>query len=108
MNDINKIIDEIFTKNIHSNKELSKLIDKILVPQDVEKKFNAEVSTPYKLRQEMLDKMPSEFWTFKNKVFEPCSGKGGFIIDIIDRFMTGLEKIIPNETFGDDNPTNNL
>jgi hypothetical protein len=39
----------------------------------------------------MLDKIPLEFWTKKRKVFEPCSGKGGFIIDIIDRFMNGLK-----------------
>ena len=40
----------------------------------------------------MLDKIPVEFWTSIKKVFEPCTGKGGFIIDIIDRFMNGLEK----------------
>jgi hypothetical protein len=51
-------------------------------------------------------------------VFEPCSGKGGFIIDIIDRFMIGLEETIPDEKeryktiveeclyFSDINPTN--
>ena len=54
-------------------------------------------STPFKLRQEMLDKIPVEFWTSIKKVFEPCAGKGGFIVDIIDRFMNGLEKTIPDE-----------
>jgi len=51
-------------------------------------------------------------------VFEPCAGKGGFIVDIIDRFMNGLEKTIPDEKeryktiveeclyFSDINPTN--
>jgi hypothetical protein len=45
----------------------------------------------------MLDKIPVEFWTFIKKVFEPCAGKGGFIVDIIDRFMNGLEQTIPDE-----------
>ena len=45
----------------------------------------------------MLDKIPLEFWTSIKKVFEPCAGKGGFIVDIIDRFMNGLEKTIPVE-----------
>jgi hypothetical protein len=66
----------------------------------------------------MLDKIPIEFWTSIKKVFEPCAGKGGFIVDIIDRFMNGLEKTIPDETernriiveeclyFSDINPTN--
>ena len=51
------------------------------------------------------------------KVFEPCAGKGGFIVDIIDRFMNGLEEDIPDEKlryktiieclyFSDINPTN--
>jgi hypothetical protein len=37
--------------NIKSLNELSKLIDKYLIPQELEKKKNAEVSTPYQLRQ---------------------------------------------------------
>jgi type I restriction-modification system DNA methylase subunit len=75
------------------------LIDKYLIPQELEKKSNAEVSTPFKLRQGMLDKIPLEFWTSIKKVFEPCAGKGGFIVDIIDRFMEGLKEKYPDENF---------
>jgi hypothetical protein len=90
-NQLIKTVKELFTKNINNKNELSKLIDEYLIPKELEKKTNAEVSTPYELRQEMLDKIPSKFWTKKRKVFEPCSGKGGFVIDIIDRFMEGLK-----------------
>ena len=45
----------------------------------------------------MLDKIPIDFWKTTHTVFEPCSGKGGFIVDIIDRFMIGLEEVIPDE-----------
>ena len=76
---------------------LSELIDKYLVPHELEKKQNAEVSTPKILRREMLDSIPSEFWTTPKKVFEPCAGKGGFVIDIIDRFMNGLKTFEPDE-----------
>jgi len=112
------LIKELFIMNVNKSKELSTLIDKYLIPQDVEKKKNAEVSTPCKLRCEMLDKIPIEFWTTIKKVFEPCAGKGGFIIDIIDRFMNGLRELIPDEKeryktiveqclyFSDINPTN--
>ena len=96
-NQIIRSIKELFMKNIKNNRELSNLIDKYLIPQELEKKSNAEVSTPFKLRQEMLDKIPVEFWTSIKKVFEPCVGKGGFIVDIIDRFMNGLEKTIHDE-----------
>jgi hypothetical protein len=35
----------------------------------------------------MLNLIPLEFWKSKKKVFEPCSGKGGVLID---KFMDGL------------------
>jgi len=113
-----RTIKELFSKNLNNHRNLSQLIDKYLIPQELEKKQSAEVSTPYKLRQEMLDKIPIEFWTSVKKVFEPCSGKGGFVIDIIDRFMIGLKEVIPDEKiryktiveeclyFSDINPTN--
>ena len=66
----------------------------------------------------MLDTIPKDFWNSTNKVFEPCVGKGGFVIDIIDRFMIGLKDIINDDNlryktiiedciyFADINPTN--
>ena len=93
-----KSVKELFSKNINNHRELSKLIDKYLVPEEADKKSNAEVSTPFQLRQDMLDKIPTDFWKKPNKIFEPCSGKGGFIIDIIDRFMEGLQHTIPDES----------
>ena len=96
-NQIIRTVKELFMKNIKNNRELSNLIDKYLIPQELEKKNNAEVSTPFKLRQEMLDEIPVDFWKSTKKVFEPCAGKGGFIVDIIDRFMNGLKETIPDE-----------
>jgi hypothetical protein len=97
--------------------ELSKTIDKYLIPQELEKKQNAEISTPYQLRQDMVNKIPIDFWKSPKKVFEPCSGKGGFLIDIIDKFMKHLQfdggnnekyKFIVENClyFSDINPTN--
>ena len=60
-NQIMRTVKKLFTKNIKNSRELSNLIDKYLIPQELEKKSNAEVSTPFKLRQEMLDKIPVEF-----------------------------------------------
>jgi len=97
INQIIRTVKELFMENIKNTRELSNLIDKYLIPQELEKKNNAEVSTPFKLRQEMLDKIPVEFWTSIKKVFEPCAGKGGFILDIIGRFMIGLEEAIPDK-----------
>lgn len=117
-NQIIRTVKELFMKNVNNNRKLSKLIDKYLIPQELEKKSNAEVSTPYELRNEMLEKIPKDFWKTTKKVFEPCSGKGGFLIDIVDRFMDGLKDTIENDNdrykcivedclyFSDINPTN--
>ena len=59
--EMDKYKNIIFSK-INDQKDKSKLIDKYFIPQELEKKSNAEVSTPFKLRQEMLDKIPVEFW----------------------------------------------
>jgi hypothetical protein len=90
-------IKEIFKLNLYNKNELSKSIDKYLVPHINEKKQNAEVSTPACLRKEMLDKIPDEFWKTPKKVFEPCSGKAGFLIDIADKFMEGLKEKFEDE-----------
>lgn len=76
----------------HINTNL-KILDKLLIPTKSNKILLQEVSTPYDLRQDMLDEIPNEFWTLPKKVFEPCSGKGGFVLDIIQRFMNGLTYI---------------
>jgi hypothetical protein len=92
-----EMVKELFMKNINNQAELSKLIDKYLIPQESEKKQNAEVSTPRQLRQDMLDKIPADFWKSPKLVFEPCCGKGGFLIDIIERFMVGLSDLITDD-----------
>jgi len=93
-----KTLKELFINSKNNMKNLSKLIDKYLIPSNLEKKKSAEVSTPESLRNEMLDKIPNIFWTKVHKVFEPCCGKGGFLIDIVIRFMNGLKHIYSNET----------
>jgi hypothetical protein len=92
-----RTVKELFVRNLNNRTELSKCIDTYLVPQALEKKSNAEDSTPFALRRDMLDKIPAEFWASPHTVFEPCAGKGGFLIDIIGRFMSGLAASIPDE-----------
>lgn len=87
---ITNSIKNLFIENKNNQIELSKLIDEYLIPKNSEKKINAEVSTPFKLRQEMINVIPDDFWKTPKKVFEPCSGKGGFLIDIIEKFSKHL------------------
>lgn len=76
--------------------KLRELIAKHFVPTQEEKKGAAEVPTPVKLVDEMLDLIPVEFWKKPQKVFEPCSGKGNFVLGIFERFNKGLAELYPD------------
>lgn len=77
--------------------KLRELIEKHFIPTNDEKKQNAEVPTPVKLVDEMLNTIPVEFWKNPQKVFEPCCGKGNFVLGIFDKFYKGLEEMYPDE-----------
>lgn len=77
---------------------ISNTHDTIHTPSNLEREIFAEISTPMNLRKDMLDIIPIQFWKDKNKrVWEPSCGKGGFVIDIVIRFMVGLENEIETE-----------
>ena len=88
-------IREIY--GIASADKLRSLIEKHFIPTNDERKKNAEVPTPVKLVDDMLDRIPLGFWKTIQKVFEPCCGKGNFVLGIFDRFYKGLEETYPDE-----------
>tara|TARA_Y100000389_G_scaffold152362_1_gene152341 strand:+ start:10770 stop:12095 length:1326 start_codon:yes stop_codon:yes gene_type:complete len=76
---------------------LSRLIDANLFPNESNKQTLAEYPTLHQLRHDMLattSKITGDFWKAPCKVFEPCCGKGGFLIDVYCRFMCGLSESI--------------
>jgi SAM-dependent methyltransferase len=77
--------------------KLRELIEKHFIPTQEEKKDNAEIPTPVKLVDDMLNIVPVEFWKKPHRVLEPCCGKGNFVLGIFDRFYKGLEEIYPDE-----------
>jgi hypothetical protein len=88
-------IREIY--KIASADKIRELIEKHFIPTNDEKKQNAEVPTPVKLVDEMLNAVPVEYWKTPRKVFEPCCGKGNFVLGIFDKFYTGLEELYPDK-----------
>jgi len=88
-------IREIYRIATPSN--LRSLIEKHFIPSKDEKKKNAEIPTPVKLVDDMLSKIPSNYWNNIHTTFEPCCGKGNFVIGIFDMFFIGLENKIPNK-----------
>jgi hypothetical protein len=115
-------VKDIFTHNFEEYHKMSEVVDKYLVPTNHEKKVNAEISTPESLRKDMLDALikygDPDFFKKPQRVLEPCAGKGGFLVSIIDRFMDGLKDLYPDPEerykfivenciyYADINPTN--
>jgi len=84
INNIREIYRTAPVDKIHS------LISKHFIPSQDEKKKNAEIPTPIILVDNMLDKIDINFWKRPKKVFEPCCGKGNFVMRIFDKFYQGL------------------
>ena len=82
------------TFEIYSNsdpKVLRDTIGKHFIPSLEQIKNNAEIPTPPKLCDEMIDKIPSEYFMDKNnKTFEPCPGKANLVLSIFERYFNGL------------------
>lgn len=76
--------------------KLRELIAKHFIPTQEEKKGNAEVPTPVILVDNMLDITPEDFWKTPKKVFEPCCGKGNFLLGIVRKFDEGLKELYPD------------
>jgi hypothetical protein len=98
MDNNNEIINNIreIYRTAPSNK-IHELIAKHFIPSIEEKKNNAEIPTPLILVNEMLDKIPQEFWKTPKKVFEPCCGKGNFVMKIFEKMYNGLSEMIPDK-----------
>ncbi len=93
-----KRMKELFKIALYDIQNLSQLVDAYFSPSESEKENMAEISTPRKLRDDMLNSMPLSFWNNpSHTVFEPCSGKGGFVLDILYRYMNGLKDIIEDD-----------
>ena len=93
----NIIIQQI--REIYLNSKSNDLrtnVENYFIPCKDEKWQNAEIPTPVYLIDEMLDTIPQEFWTKPQKVFEPCCGKGNFVLGIFDKFYNGLKFSIPD------------
>jgi hypothetical protein len=89
-------IREIYS--IAPAKKLRELLEKHFISTIDEKKDNGEVPTPVTLVDVMLNRIPVEFWKTPQKVFEPCCGKGNFVLGVFDKFYKGLENMYPDET----------
>jgi hypothetical protein len=76
--------------------KLRELISKHFIPTNDEKNKNAEIPTPVKLVDVMLNTVPVDFWKTPHKVFEPCCGKGNFVLGIVQKFDEGLRDLYPD------------
>jgi len=91
------IKDNSVTKVDHVKKIIVMLRAYVKVGE-VEKKKYGEVMTPLELVKEMVQTIPSEFWTNPNsKILDSCNGTGPFLIMVIYKLMLGLKDWEPDE-----------
>jgi len=85
------ILNTLFEFFAYSKLEvIRKRIAETLVPSKDQIKENAEIPTREDCVDEMLDKIPEDFWKSGKKVFEPCCGKGNFVLGIFEKFYNSL------------------
>jgi hypothetical protein len=100
-NNIDKYEDTLEkVKEMYNNttvKELRSLVEKHFIPTKEEKEKNAEIHTPRELVDNMFEQMPKEFFEEPNKVFDPCCGKGNFVLGLFEKFFEGLKNMYPRK-----------
>ena len=111
--EIERLISEIkesFRSRIGNMRDLYIQIERVIKPTYEARSENAEILTPLSLAEEMINKIPDEFWKEKKTVFEPTCGKGVFLCLAYEKFINaGLDKKTILEEclyFADLNPVN--
>ena len=88
-------IFELYDTNDHT--KLRDLISNHFIPTEQQRRENGEISSLVPIVNEMLNSgFNKEDWKQIRKIFEPCCGKGNFVIAIFDKFYEGLEDLIPD------------
>jgi predicted RNA methylase len=63
----------------------------------IEKDLHGEVQTPEKMVREILDMLPSDFWTKDRKILDMAAGSGIFTFVIMTILMEKLKEDFPDE-----------
>ena len=76
---------------------LSSLIDENIKPKENDKIVLAEIPTLKELRGDMLFTLETHYWNKTIRIFEPCCGKGGLLVDVYNKLFRGLAYIFIDE-----------
>ena len=89
-----EIVEQIRTLyEISPPEKIRELVAKHFIPSIEERKTNAEVPTPIKFVDNMINIIDKNFWKTKPKILEPCCGKGNFLLALFDILYEHLECI---------------
>ena len=77
------------------NNTVNEILQKNLVPKEIEKNMYGEVFTPIEFICKMLDELPNSVWKDKSlKWFDPAVGIGNFPIVVYYKLMDSLKSVI--------------
>lgn len=68
-------------------------MSKLIKTKDRVKQFG-EVYTPDALIEEILNKVPKEYWTSNKNILEPSCGNGNFLVAILRKKIENKNKIL--------------
>ena len=81
-----EVVDEEYNK-------LKRYYDEELNTDESTKKTSNDIPTPISCCEEMVNKIPKEFWNRKNlKIIDPCCGDGNFFVPILNKLMKKNDK----------------
>ena len=92
---LQQLIDEIY-KGANNPSEVKPIIEDKLVTSSSELFDYSEVSTPFKLVDNILSKLDSSFWLKSPKILDHTCGKGNIILSVFDCYYTHIQTIIPD------------
>tara|TARA_B100000497_G_scaffold112773_1_gene133970 strand:- start:95 stop:1393 length:1299 start_codon:yes stop_codon:yes gene_type:complete len=87
------IIHRLHDECAGNYEKLSSLIDENIKPKENDKIVLAEIPTLKELRGDMLYTLENHYWNKTIRIFEPCCGKGGFLVDVYNKLFRGLTSI---------------
>ncbi len=87
-----KLMKETFNLNIKNPSILHRMIQQYISATEIEVKNFGNVSTPCEIINELFNNIPDKYWEVERKVYDPCCGKGTFLLKVIDKMMIHLKK----------------
>lgn len=92
-----KLMKETFYLNIKNPIILHRMIQQYISTTEIEVKNFGNVSTPCEIINELFSNVPDKYWETERKIYDPCCGKGTFLLKVIEKMMMNLKDVFETD-----------